>query len=73
MPHRVTKLEEGDDGSLCVTIDHDKNFCVRSVLIATGVHYRRLPIERLEEFEGADVYYAATEMESRLCGNSEQS
>lgn len=71
MPHRVTKLEEGEDGSLCVTVDGEKTFCVRSVLIATGVQYRRLPIDRLEEFEGAGVYYAATEMESRLCGNSE--
>ena len=71
MPHRVTRLEEGDDGTLCVTIDEEKTLCARSVLIATGVQYRRLPIARLEEFEGSGVYYAATEMESRLCGNSE--
>jgi len=71
MPHRVTKLEERDDGMLCVTIDGEKILCARSVLIATGVQYRRLPIDRLEDFEGAGVYYAATEMESRLCGDSE--
>src|SRR5690349_16977225 len=66
MPHRVTKLEERDDGVLCVTIDGEKTLCARSVLIATGVQYRRLLIDRLEEFEGAGVYYAATEMEARL-------
>jgi len=71
MPHRVTQLEERDDGTLCVTIDGEKTLCARSVLIATGVQYRRLPIDRLEDFEGAGVYYAATEMESRLCGDSE--
>jgi thioredoxin reductase (NADPH) len=71
MPHRVTRLEERDDGMLCVTIDGEKILCARSVLIATGVQYRRLPIDRLEELEGAGVYYAATEMESRLCGESE--
>ena len=71
MPHRVTRLEERDDGVLCVTIDGEKTLCARSVLIATGVQYRRLPIDRLEEFEGAGVYYAATEMEARLCGDSE--
>ena len=71
MPHRVTRLEEVDDGTLCVTIDGEKTLCARSVLIATGVQYRRLPIARLEDFEGAGVYYAATEMESRLCGDSE--
>ncbi len=71
MPHRVTRLEARDDGMLCATIDGGKTLCARSVLIATGVQYRRLPIHRLEEFEGAGVYYAATEMESRLCGESE--
>ena len=71
MPHRVTRLEERDDGTLCVTIDGEKTLCARSVLIATGVQYRRLPIDRLEDLEGAGVYYAATEMESRLCGESE--
>jgi thioredoxin reductase (NADPH) len=71
MPHRVTQLEERDDGTLCVTIDGEKTLCARSVLIATGVQYRRLPIDRLADFEGAGVYYAATEMESRLCGDSE--
>jgi len=71
MPHRVTQLEERDDGTLCVTIDGEKALCARAVLIATGVQYRRLPIDRLEDFEGAGVYYAATEMESRLCGDSD--
>jgi thioredoxin reductase (NADPH) len=71
MPHRVTRLEERDDGTLCVTIDGEKTLCARSVLIATGVQYRRLTLDRLEDFEGAGVYYAATEMEARLCGDSE--
>jgi thioredoxin reductase (NADPH) len=39
----------------------------RTVVVATGVQYRRLPIARLEEFEGAGVYYAATDMEARFC------
>ena len=36
-------------------------------MIATGVRYRRLDVPRMEEFEGASVYYAATLMEARLC------
>ena len=71
IPHRVSRLEEREDGLLCVTLDEGKTVCARSVLIATGVQYRRLPIDRLEEFEGGGVYYAATEMEARLCGKSE--
>jgi thioredoxin reductase (NADPH) len=43
----------------------------KAVIIATGAHYRRLDVDDLERFEGAGVYYAATEHEARLCrGNS---
>ncbi|MFE4540962.1 FAD-dependent oxidoreductase [Arthrobacter sp. NPDC056727] len=40
----------------------------RAALLATGVHYRRLPVPGLEEFEGISVFYAATVHEARLCG-----
>lgn len=43
----------------------------RAVLIASGIEYRRLDVPRLRELEGAGVYYAATEMEARLCGGDE--
>ena len=43
----------------------------RCVLIATGVSYRRLDVPRFRDFEGAGVYYAATEMEARLCRGEE--
>ena len=42
----------------------------KAVVVATGVQYRRLPIERLADFEGAGVYYAATENEARFCKGS---
>ena len=45
--------------------------CARAVLVATGVQYRRLPVPRIEEFEGAGIYYAATEMEARFCRETE--
>jgi len=35
------------------------------------VQYRRLPIDRLADFEGAGVYYAATENEARYCKGTE--
>jgi thioredoxin reductase (NADPH) len=35
------------------------------------VQYQRLPLERLEAFEGAGVYYAATDMEARYCTHTE--
>jgi thioredoxin reductase (NADPH) len=43
----------------------------RSVIIASGVQYRKLPLERLADFEGAGVYYAATPVEALVCGNEE--
>ncbi len=39
----------------------------RCVLVASGVEYRRLDIPGYIDFEGAGIYYAATEMEARLC------
>jgi len=38
--------------------------------VASGARYRRLPVDRLEQFEGNGVYYAATEMERRQCATS---
>lgn len=37
------------------------------MIAATGARYRRLPVARLAEFEGRGVYYAATDLEARLC------
>jgi thioredoxin reductase (NADPH) len=42
----------------------------RAVIVASGARYRRLPVEDLERFEGAGVYYAATDLEARVCGGS---
>jgi thioredoxin reductase (NADPH) len=38
--------------------------------VATGARYNRLPLERLSEFEGAGVFYAATQMEAQMCTHS---
>ena len=40
----------------------------RAVIVASGARYRRLAVDDLERFEGAGVYYAATDMEARICG-----
>jgi thioredoxin reductase (NADPH) len=39
----------------------------RAVVIASGARYQRLPVDDLERFEGAGVYYAATDLEVRTC------
>ena len=43
----------------------------RTILIATGAQYRKLPLENLSQFEGAGVYYGATFVERQLCGGEE--
>ncbi|MDX6254575.1 MAG: thioredoxin reductase [Frankiales bacterium] len=43
----------------------------RAVIIASGARYRTLPLERWSEFEGAGIYYAATEIEARICAGRE--
>jgi thioredoxin reductase (NADPH) len=42
----------------------------KAVVIATGARYRSLPLERWPDFEGAGIYYAATELEARGCAGS---
>jgi thioredoxin reductase (NADPH) len=71
MPRRVAKLEQREDRLFCATFDDGHCAVAGAVVVATGVQYRRLPIDRLAEFEGAGVYYAATENEARYCKNSE--
>jgi thioredoxin reductase (NADPH) len=43
----------------------------RSIVIATGAQYRKLPLPGLDRFEGAGIYYWATPIESQLCGGEE--
>jgi thioredoxin reductase (NADPH) len=51
-------------------LEGDGSIDARTVVIATGVHYRRLPVPGLERFEGTSVFYAATELEARACARS---
>ncbi len=55
------------DGLHQVTFDDDDTVQAKSVIIATGAHYNRLPLDRLAEFEGVGVYYAATQAEAQAC------
>jgi thioredoxin reductase (NADPH) len=43
----------------------------RSVVIASGVSYRRLAVENLDVYESASVHYWASRIEARLCADQE--
>jgi thioredoxin reductase (NADPH) len=50
-----------------VSFDDGEEVTAKSVIIATGARYNRLDLDRLAEFEGVGVYYAATQMEAQAC------
>jgi thioredoxin reductase (NADPH) len=41
----------------------------RTIIVATGAQYRKLPLPDLDRFEGLGVYYAATQAEAALCAD----
>jgi thioredoxin reductase (NADPH) len=71
MPRRVENLARLEDESFCATFDNGQRVRAKAVVVATGVQYRRLALERLADFEGAGIYYAATEIEARYCRETE--
>ena len=71
MPRRVVQLERLEDQSFRATFDSGDSVRAKAVVVATGVQYRRLSLDRLADFEGAGVYYAATEIEGRYCKGTE--
>jgi thioredoxin reductase (NADPH) len=60
-----------DAGVRVITLADGAKIRGKSILVATGVEYRRLDVPRLSEFEGAGVYYAATDTEMKLCRNED--
>jgi thioredoxin reductase (NADPH) len=69
-PRRAVGLHRCDEGLSHVRLS-DATVSARALVVATGVQYRRLPLEGLESLEGAGVYYAATEVEARWCRDAE--
>ena len=66
-PCKVVQLDCGG-GPLRLTLDDGTVVRARSAIIASGAHYRSLPLPGWSAFEGAGIYYAATELEARACG-----
>ena len=57
-------------GFLVARLSDGSEVAGRAVIAATGASYRRLEASRLSDFEGNGVYYAATDIEARMCGLS---
>jgi thioredoxin reductase (NADPH) len=54
-----------------IELENGTRISTRTIVIATGAQYRKLPLESLSRFEGAGVYHGATFMEAQLCGGEE--
>ncbi len=65
-PCQVVALD-ATGGYRRLTISDGTEVSARTVILAMGAHYRRLAVDRWDEFEGAGVYFAATELEARAC------
>jgi thioredoxin reductase (NADPH) len=54
-----------------IEIEGGQRLAARTVVIASGAAYRRLSLDNISRFEGAGIYYGATQMEAQLCREEE--
>jgi thioredoxin reductase (NADPH) len=66
IPAAATALER-EDGYHIIRLDDGSAVTARNVLIATGAHYRKLEVPRIDDYEGTWVHYAATPVEAQMC------
>ena len=43
----------------------------KTIVIATGAQYRKIPLPGLNKYEGVGIYYGASTIEKQLCDNKE--
>jgi thioredoxin reductase (NADPH) len=67
IPSTVAKLSF-EERTTILDLENGERIRAKAVLIATGAEYRKLAVEGRERYDGAGVYYAATQMEASLCG-----
>jgi thioredoxin reductase (NADPH) len=73
IPAKATRLacsDAVDQGHLLHLAD-GRTLRARTIVVATGARYRRLDVPRLAEFEGRGVWYWASAVEAKMCGNEE--
>jgi thioredoxin reductase (NADPH) len=70
IPDEAVKLECGNDPCR-IMLATGERIQARAVVLATGARYRRLEVDRLEQFEGSSVHYWASPLEADLCASHE--
>jgi len=70
IPDEAVKLECGN-APCRIDLATGERVQARAIVIATGARYRRLAVDRLEEFEGSDVHYWASPLEQDLAAGED--
>jgi thioredoxin reductase (NADPH) len=70
IPDEAVALECGTP-PFCVRLANGERARSRAVIIASGARYRRLGVDRLDEYEGISVHYWASPLEAELCSAQE--
>ncbi|MCF0048954.1 FAD-dependent oxidoreductase [Dyadobacter sp. LJ53] len=69
-PQAVQSIEQ-KDGYKKIILDNAEEIITRSVVITTGVDYRKLDTAGIPEFTGAGIYYGAAMTEATACKDKE--
>ncbi len=67
IPLEVARLDCGAEDGLRLILTDGRAVRSRTVVVASGAHYRRPDIANLADFEGAGVAYWASPVEAKLC------
>src|SRR5580692_93806 len=74
IPDEATSLQmpvDSKPGPFVLNLFNNERARARSVVIASGVRYRRLAVKGLEAFESSSVHYWASPLEAKLCSGQE--
>jgi thioredoxin reductase (NADPH) len=73
IPNEVIGFEAVDNHAtrFVLKLASGERVSARSIVIASGVNYRRPAVDNLEAYEGASVHYWASRIEARLCAAQE--
>jgi len=69
-PQSVSDIKQ-KDGYKTIILEDGPDILSRSVIITTGVDYRKLEVPGINDFTGAGIYYGAALTEAAACTNKE--
>jgi thioredoxin reductase (NADPH) len=69
-PQSVSDIKQ-KDGYKTIILDDGPEIISRTVVITTGVDYRKLDVKGVEHFTGAGIYYGAAMTEAAACKDKE--